>query len=174
MEWKNIPYLKYFIIIVFISIFSNILFFLKVDSLFIAWIDGIIMSFYIFIEMIIGVIHKKKTNVIIFLLISCIAIIGIISSFGSGYMAFYRYDLGNIVESGEIVPINFRTSFYFSAVTFFSLGYGDLAPTMWAREMAISEVFIAQLFIIGIFGSAISVLLENIKDRKNNPRGGQK
>ncbi|ARU57331.1 MAG: pentapeptide repeat-containing protein [Pseudomonadales bacterium] len=71
------------------------------------------------------------------------------------------YLLTGITESDHLLRLNFDNSFqdnisqllkclYFSVVTFTTLGYGDLAPTGWARGIAATEAFIGS-FTLALF-----------------------
>jgi len=67
--------------------------------------------------------------------------------------AFF-YTLGNLIKDGAAVRPDFPDAFYFSVVTFTTLGYGDIAPVGFCKAVAIFEsfsgLFLVSLFIIGL------------------------
>ena len=59
-----------------------------------------------------------------------------------------------LVELARTSPKTWLTPFYFSAVTFSTLGFGDVAPCHWGGELAVmAEVFLGYVFL----GGAISI-----------------
>ena len=67
----------------------------------------------------------------------------IIISFGLIYLLFYLNEKGILIEMNEQARKNiFETSFYFSAMTLFSVGNGDVIPIGIGRFIAVTEALI--------------------------------
>lgn len=64
------------------------------------------------------------------------------------------YSYGTLAASGVIFRPNFLRALYFSAVTFTTVGYGDVTPVGFSRIMAVTEamcqVFIFPLFMVSL------------------------
>lgn len=75
----------------------------------------------------------------------------IVAAFAYAYLAIPHTEFDIDPKSGE--PISICTAkhtsqcLYFSAVTFTTLGYGDIQPTGPARTYAISEAFLGFIFV---------------------------
>jgi tetratricopeptide (TPR) repeat protein len=69
-------------------------------------------------------------------------------------IAAYSYTFGYVIKAGSLIKLNFAEAFYFSNVTFTTVGYGDIIPVGFNRIMAIIEalsgIFIMPLFIISL------------------------
>jgi len=66
---------------------------------------------------------------------------------------FYR--IGNLLQQGVMIHPNFFESFYFSVVTFTTLGYGDFAPIGWTKYVVICEAFFG-MFVMPLFFISLS------------------
>lgn len=70
----------------------------------------------------------------------------ILVGFALLYLLFELQNYSVILDSGNRVDGNFseqlKTSFYFSAMTMFSVGYGDISPIGVGRMIAIVQAFI--------------------------------
>ena len=66
--------------------------------------------------------------------------------FGMIYFILIQHGIEVLNENGEIVqnniPHSLQTSFYFSGLTLFSVGYGDVTPLGIGRLVAIIEALI--------------------------------
>ena len=64
------------------------------------------------------------------------------------------YTVGFLSKEGLLFAPNFFQAFYFSVVTFTTLGYGDIAPVGFTKLVAITEAFCGlftiPLFIVGL------------------------
>lgn len=113
--------------------------------------------------------HKMKLSVFIRGII--LIIWGTILWFATIYITNSEFGIGIINYNGLEYVINFFEAIYYSSVTFFSLGYGDFAPTGLSRFFSILEVFIGQILIITFIGSAIGnkeILFKEKKRRNKN------
>lgn len=75
--------------------------------------------------------------------------ITLISGFGLIYLSLTKLGFPILVESNQLLREPFhemlQTSIYFSAVTLFSVGYGDITPIEFGRWIAILEALIGYL-----------------------------
>lgn len=89
--------------------------------------------------------------------------INMIIGFGLIYLAMMMLDVPILIENGAALVEPFRdliqSVFYFSAVTLFSVGYGDITPIGYGRWVAAFEA------LIGYILPAIFVL-SSFQDRK--------
>lgn len=65
------------------------------------------------------------------------------------------YSLSGLIKSDGIIrAIDFGEAFYFSVVTFATVGYGDYLPTGWTRIIstfeAFSGIFLMPLYLVGL------------------------
>ena len=99
---------------------------------------------------------KNKWFLLTGLFIACIILISLL--FGVFY---WKFELIKFSEE-NFRPLSFRDSFYFSVVTFTTLGYGDLKPAcIQGRMLAISEVICGYV----ILGLSISILAWKMTQR---------
>jgi hypothetical protein len=115
----------------------------------IAW--GFIVSIYA-----VGILISKQTQMWIAFVPYCAGWFTLISLFAR----IYR-ELG-LIKNGEVVYDN-GTCYYFSLVTWTTLGYGDIKPTDSARFFATAEAFFGYVFI-SLFVSL--VILNATRQRK--------
>ena len=70
------------------------------------------------------------------------------------FLSAFLYTLGSLLEDGVVIEPNFFESFYFSVVTFTTVGYGDITPLGFSKLIAavesFSALFITPLFVIGL------------------------
>ncbi|WP_258000415.1 potassium channel family protein [Bacillus sp. Marseille-P3661] len=73
----------------------------------------------------------------------------LVTGFGCIYAIMQYSGMGIIIENGEQVQAPFlellETTTYFSAVTLFSVGYGDIVPLGMGRWIAIFEALIGYI-----------------------------
>jgi potassium channel LctB len=66
--------------------------------------------------------------------------------FGMIYFILIQHGIDVLIENGETVENNvlnsLQTSFYFSGLTLFSVGYGDVTPVGVGRFLAVFEALI--------------------------------
>ena len=69
-------------------------------------------------------------------------------------LSAFLYTLGSLLKAGAVIKPDFLESFYFSIVTFTTLGYGDITPLGFSKLVAgveaFSALFIMPLFVIGL------------------------
>ena len=90
--------------------------------------------------------HKFTSIILAYFLIALLLI--------STFVGLYSF-FGDVRYGGEPLEENTYSSFdyyYFSTMTFYSLGYGDFVPTGNARIIAMLEVFVGYLFHILMLG----------------------
>ncbi|WP_226671553.1 potassium channel family protein [Metabacillus litoralis] len=75
--------------------------------------------------------------------------LSLLVGFGMIFLICLQNDLHVLVEAGEPISGNYfdklGTSFYFSAVTLFSVGYGDIVPVGLGRLIAVTEALIGYI-----------------------------
>jgi tetratricopeptide (TPR) repeat protein len=68
--------------------------------------------------------------------------------------AAFVYSFGYLAKDADIFRPQFQDAFYFSVVTFTTVGYGDITPVGFMKFVAIVEsfcgLFIVPLFVIGL------------------------
>lgn len=104
-----------------------------------------------------------------------LAVIGIMFLFTTVYSVAYELDSGYL-KYGQCnnTPVNFQTinsdpqrvnsvgeTFYFSASTFFTIGYGDICPMGVNRGIAVLNGFFGSVFSTIVLAIAISKYLEH-------------
>jgi Ion channel len=81
-----------------------------------------------------------------------------IQKIGQGYLTYGQ--CGDSFEPGRIGtdPYISEDYFYFSAVTFFTVGYGDICPMGWNKYVALLNAFVGNfisvvvmVFVIGTY-----------------------
>lgn len=65
---------------------------------------------------------------------------------------------------------NFLDAFYFSGVTLFTVGYGDIIPKGGFRFIAMAEFYIGMLVIITIFSFGLAIFANRIHEESKVPR----
>lgn len=80
-----------------------------------------------------------------------------IFSFASGFACLYEYDptsFSGVHEAATNYPLRLFQFFYFSIVTFSTVGYGDIVPeSTIAQYLIILEVFLSFLIIVFAFAN---------------------
>ena len=102
-------------------------------------------------------------------LIICLLMIGLLCNWVLLYAIAYSY-LGLI--DGETAVREPITCFYFSIVTWTTLGYGDVRPSMDARLVAASEALLGYIwmaFFIGMFALLFNQPAEGTSRAANRP-----
>jgi len=90
---------------------------------------------------------------------SLIGVLGVITSFA------FVYHATGLNISGNWSSVTFRDAWYFSAVTWTTLGYGDFSPVGDVRIFAVIEALLGYLFtaiIIGVFVTRLSRTLNEM------------
>lgn len=112
---------------------------------------------------------RKQIKFYILLLYYFASIFSIISIFGSFYEIFglssgenceVKSDVGTAIYSENcFVKPDIGSAIYFSAVTWFTVGYGDLTPAPGpARVVAVCEIFCGVLFTAILTAGAVNLL----------------
>lgn len=70
------------------------------------------------------------------------------------FLSSFIYMGGSLLKGGVIFKPDFWEAFYFSVVTFTTLGYGDITPSGLTRGLAMLEafggIFVIPLFLVGL------------------------
>jgi hypothetical protein len=70
------------------------------------------------------------------------------------FLSAFLYIGGNFIQNGNLFKPSFFQAFYFSVVTFTTVGYGDIIAVGFNKAVAMLEafcgIFIMPLFIIGL------------------------
>ena len=117
--------------------------------------------------------ENKKLKLWEFFLLILVVVGGLIIFFGFVYKVNADYGHGAITYNGEEKVVDIWESMYLSAVTFFSLGYGDYAPKGISMLFATLEVALAQLFVLIFIAVSITYrkdLLGFDNQKLNKPR----
>jgi hypothetical protein len=61
-----------------------------------------------------------------------------------------------LLVSGACRPVSMGGAFYFSAITQFTIGYGDISPVGWLRAVASAHGFVAFTFAILVISRVVS------------------
>ena len=94
-------------------------------------------------------------------------------TFDVGYITYGKCSVGAIDGVNRIDPNIVHTvsgRFYFSAVTFFTIGYGDICPMGWDKGIAILNGFMGTVFATIVLGIAIAKYIdyERVKHKKKD------
>lgn len=141
-----------------IGILISIYFIIIIIYLIVKWVKKLINPDNIFILMFTYAIF------IIALLLLFSTIFNIIETTGSGYIKFGECTAGfdkSMISSDTLISRNF---FYFSAMTFFTVGYGDICPMGSARIASIIVSFIGHLVSVIL----VALILNNYMRKKEN------
>jgi len=124
----------------------------------------VFLVIYLFIIIRIGNRLKARFPKINFLILPIISI-SLIPIIIFSYTDIYKY-LGIIGSDGNVTqdPIS---CFYFSIVTWTTLGYGDFSPSPEARLFAASEAILGYLFM-GIFIGIMLQSLYELRQKSHN------
>ncbi len=90
------------------------------------------------------------------------AIILYMGSTAFSLIVFAHYYMATGVWAGTIVDTTFKTGFYFSVITWTSLGYGDVSPTVESRVWVMIEVFYGYLHM----GVLLVLIQDFLKPKK--------
>ena len=148
---------------------------------------ALIISLYILIWAIaflrkgLGYLFHNEGNVRQMISGYAIAVIGILVLFTAIYSATDNFHVGYLTYghcSEHISPQAFLDDservdtvggkFYFSAVTLFTIGYGDICPMGWNKGVAIINGFIGSVMATIILGIALARYLEYHRKRKED------
>jgi len=178
------PLLKFFIFVIIYTVLNEIQGFfpeqLKIRT--IIGLIGIIISIY-FVLVIIYVIRssiKRLSNpenifsliftyalLILGMLLLFSTIFNIIELTKTGYITYGscsdKFDSSMIQTDNQIS----RAFFYFAAVSFFSVGYGDICPMGFAKIAAVSTAFIGHIFSVIVIALVINNYIRK-KEKDNN------
>lgn len=129
----------------------------------------IVLILYLLFSMIRRILLQVKSltyyNLFNFFVEFIILILLILSLFSLMYMIPIKDS--SII--GKNPPKVFLDFFYFSGVTFFSLGYGDLTPTGSYRLLSIFEVFIGVFIFTNFIAFGINIIYEKTNRAKWEP-----
>jgi hypothetical protein len=69
-------------------------------------------------------------------------------------LSAYLYTYGSLLRHSGLFKPNFFQGLYFSVITFFTVGYGDMTPVGFCKLIAMLEAFsgvlIMSLFVVGL------------------------
>ena len=85
------------------------------------------------------------------------------------FLSGFFYTFGYVVKNGIVFLPNIKEAFYFSMVTFTTLGYGDITPIGFTRFIATIESF-SGLFIVPLFIVGLSRKYLRIKGRQQEDK----
>lgn len=94
-------------------------------------------------------------------------VLNIIDLSGQGYIKFGECTgpfNSNMIHSDNLRSDNF---FYFSAITFFTVGYGDICPMGLAREFSVIAAFIGHLVSVLLVALIINNYLSTRRSNEN-------
>tara|TARA_B100000929_G_C15350609_1_gene367391 strand:- start:119 stop:715 length:597 start_codon:yes stop_codon:yes gene_type:complete len=150
--------------ILYFNIFNTSLYLTASISpwIFIYW--GLILPLLLFraspvagISNLLDLVRKKKVNFTGFVITVFFMMLFYICLFACFFMLF-----GTVVQNGEVPIEGLWSHFYFSAVTFTTLGYGNIVPsTVTGEVIATIEVIIGFCFFALLIGVASALALEN-------------
>lgn len=112
------------------------------------------------------IIISKKLNRGLFWIIKeyTIVIFWILLSFTSNYWILYNIDSSSFIgHMGEGFFEEFFNCFYFSVVTFTTVGYGDIQPLGYIRLFSLLEIFTGFIMIVYIISNLSSVSQSLVK-----------
>lgn len=72
------------------------------------------------------------------------------------FSSFYSTNNTLFLEQGKPAQLSFHDCFYFSAVTFTTVGYGDISPVNENRTIAIIEALTGTILNIGFIGYVLA------------------
>jgi len=154
MERKRLE--KHELMILFTSFISLafLLLMFKIGFFLIFWIFSI---FVLAISIVLSAYYYEKLgmkSLCICYLFFCLCII---LFFGFMYQLVWISEVGGLMDKNGILDLNIHSSdpHYFSGVTFFSLGYGDIYPIGLSKLLAIIEVFIGHFFTVVIIATLL-------------------
>lgn len=82
--------------------------------------------------------------------------LSVVVGFGVIYMLFAFYGRPILMENGTVKNNNiFETCFYFSAMTLFSVGHGDVIPTGVGRIFTVIEALIGYTLPVAFVAKAV-------------------
>lgn len=102
-------------------------------------------------------------------ILSCLYILLLIQiTFALNYLTLYKITIDAFkgIEPSENIFYLFANCIYFSAITFATIGYGDITPLCLSAKMLVTlETFTSMLFVIFIFAN-FSNFKSNFSDNK--------
>lgn len=158
------------------SIFT-ILFFIIISSLFLSYENFIIFlsSLFVFVSIIIllrlmlyKIVNIKKYSILNLIFFLVLLLLLVIFLFGCIYHYFNDQKTNYLMffSNGNHVD-NFFDAIYFSAVTFFAIGYGDIIPQGMFKIVAIIEVILMVLMNIVFIGVIANFVVQHkIKEKR--------
>ncbi len=90
----------------------------------------------------------------------------ILAAFGGGFLTYGHCSDALAVAERPLDSVKTITGYiYFSSITFFTVGYGDICPVGLSRLLAIVNAFAGQIFSTIIVALALGTFINN-KDKK--------
>lgn len=98
---------------------------------------------------------------------------GIYLFFVQDYIAANRWQSTLLIRGQPIIELTLLEAIYFSAITTFTIGYGDIIPLGWCRWIAVIEGFCGYLAPTLYVAVGLSILLNHQNDHKRRIRQEQ-
>jgi hypothetical protein len=99
---------------------------------------------------------------------------GIYLFFVQDYIAANRWQSTLLIRGVPISELTVLEDIYFSAITTFTIGYGDITPLGWCKWVAVIEGFCGYLAPTFYVAVGLSIMLNNRYDHMRRIRGEQK
>lgn len=135
----------------------------------------VLLNAYIIFFIIFVIRHSLRAllragNILSLFLSYLVFIIGILLLFSLAYDFIHTVHKGyltygscsdTLIPESSISPTMISTDyFYFSAITFFTVGYGDICPMGWNKELALFNAFVGHFISVVVMVIVISYYLK--------------